>query len=164
MSMPDCTVLACIDALLLANAEALDDKNMQAWLETFSTATEASYVCNSAESVNAGRSIALMLDDCRARLEDRVSFVNRIWQGTYQDYQTRHMVQRMRYTALGAGRYAVKTNFIIAFTPVDTGTAELLSTGVYQDTVVTSDSGAVLLSRLVITDTSYLPHYIVYPL
>ena len=164
MSAVDAATLSLIDELQLRYIDALDSRDMKAWLETFSAVPEASYICTTAESMAAHRAVALILDDCHGRLEDRVTFVNKVWQGTYQEYQTRHLIQRTRCGLAAPRRFEVRTNFIVAFTPSDSGSADILSTGVYLDQVVLDDAGAKFLSRRAVTDTSVLPHYIVYPL
>ena len=164
MTRVDSQTLAALDALQLRYIDALDSQDMPGWLTTFSAQADASYLCTTAESFKAKLDVALILDDCRARLEDRVTFVDKIWSGTYQHYQTRHMVQRVRCTPLAPSRYEVKTNVIICFSSEDGGTAELLSTGVYLDQVAIEGEDAHFVSKQVITDTSVLPHYIVYPL
>ena len=164
MSGIDTAVLARIDELQLNYIDALDSRDMQAWLATFSEAPQASYVCTTAESVQDNLPVALILDDCRGRLEDRVTFVTKIWAGTYQEMSTRHVVQRIRCTTAGSGRYQVRSNFIIAFTPSDTGSAEILATGVYHDEVLVEGEAAWFLAKKAVTDTSILPHYIVFPL
>lgn len=164
MSGVDAGVLSQIDELQMQYIDALDRKDMAAWLGTFSETADAAYVCTTAESVAANRAVALIMDDCRGRLEDRVTFVTRIWRGTYQEYQTRHLVQRVRCTPAGPDQYEVKTNAVIAFTPSDTGTAKLLTSGVYLDQVIVGSTGVKFLSKTFITDTSVLSHYIVYPL
>lgn len=156
--------LARIDALQLAYADALDSRDMAAWLETFSQAPEASYLCTTAESMDSGLPVALIMDDRRTRLEDRVTFVEKVWKGTYQAYQTRHIVQRVRCVAAGAGIFQVKSNFIVGFSSDDGGVADLLTMGIYLDEIDLSQGEARFLSKKAITDTAVLPHYIVYPL
>ena len=67
-------VLEQIDSLQQAYVQALDSANMEDWLNCFSQ-QQASYVCISDENEKRGLPIALMLDDCRERIKDRVSFV-----------------------------------------------------------------------------------------
>lgn len=153
-----------IDALQLAYIDALDSHDMRAWLATFSKVPEASYLCTTGENVDAALPIAFIMDDCHARLEDRVTFVDKVWRGTYQFYQTRHMVQRVRCTRAGPNQFQVKTNFIVCFSSEENGIAELLTTGVYLDEIELNSKEALFRSKRAITDTSVLPHYIVYPL
>ncbi len=157
-------VLAQIDALQVSYIAALDAKKMHDWLSTFSADADASYICTTAENVEAGRPVALMLDDCRARLEDRVTFVTKIWAGTYPDYRTRHFIQRTACRQIDDGLFEVETNFSVAYTPVDTGRSELFATGVYLDRVRIDAAGARFRAKKVITDTTVVERYVVFPL
>jgi anthranilate 1,2-dioxygenase small subunit len=151
-----------IDELQVRYLDALDRKNMAAWAGTF--AEEAQYICTTAENEDAGLPLALMMDDCRGRIEDRVKFVEKVWAGTFQDYQTRHFVQRLACTAARAGLYSVRSNFAVAFTRSDTGESSILAAGVYDDLVDLSGGQALFQSKRVVVDSPVLPHYVVYPL
>jgi 3-phenylpropionate/cinnamic acid dioxygenase small subunit len=106
-----------------------------------------------------------MFDDCRERLEDRVTYVNEIWVGTFQDYRTRHFVQRIGHRQVDKNTAEVVSNFSVFMTPQDTGVTQVLAAGQYLDTVRLSDNGsAKLLSRRAELDTSVLPRYLVYPI
>jgi 3-phenylpropionate/cinnamic acid dioxygenase small subunit len=164
MSAPGAQVLATIDELQARYISALDGKNMEEWLATFSTRPDASYVLTTAENSDAKRPLALVLDDCRARLEDRVTFVTKVWRGTYQDYHTRHFVQRTGCNAVSDGEFEVRSNFSVMFTPDDTGRTELFTAGVYVDRVALADNQAVFRSKKVITDSALMARYLVYPL
>src|SRR5213082_3148549 len=93
---------------------ALDRHDLKAWLDCF--AEEASYICITRENSEAGLPVALMLDDTRARLKDRVKFINEVWSGTFEDYTTRHFVQRFSCTSREAGRLSVLSNFMVSYT------------------------------------------------
>jgi 3-phenylpropionate/cinnamic acid dioxygenase small subunit len=162
--MIESDVLARIDSLQLSYAGALDERDMDGWLATFADDPVAAHICTSIEAVKAGEVLAMMLDDCRARLEDRVTFITRIWAGTFQDYQTRHVLQRVSVRELGQSRYQVRTNFIVAYTPEETGQTALLASGYYDDTVIDGPDGARFLTKKAVMDASVLPHYLVYPL
>jgi anthranilate 1,2-dioxygenase small subunit len=162
--MIDHVILSVMDELQLRYTCSLDRRDMAAWLSTFADIPEASHICTSAESVKAGEALAMMLDDCRSRLEDRVTFITKVWAGTFQDYQTRHVVQRVSVEELGDGRYQVLTNFIVSYTPEETGQTALLASGYYDDTVVVGTEGAWFEAKKAVMDASVLPHYLVYPL
>jgi 3-phenylpropionate/cinnamic acid dioxygenase small subunit len=164
VSHPDDPALAQIDALQVRYIAALDARNMDGWLATFSSSAEASYICTTAESVEANLPLALILDDNHARLEDRVKFVTRIWVGTFADYRTRHFIQRTACRAVSAGVFDVETNFLVISTPSDTGRAQLFATGVYQDRVEMRSEGAVFISKKAVTDTAVVERFMVYPL
>ena len=158
------TVLGRVDELQARYISALADKRMDEWLACFSTEPDSSYVLTTAESADANWPLALILDDCRGRLEDRVAFVTRVWRGTYQDYRTRHFLQRTSCKPSEGGGVDVRTNFTVMFTPEDTGRTELFAAGVYVDRIVTTGEEFVFHSKRAVIDSSLMARYLVYPL
>jgi anthranilate 1,2-dioxygenase small subunit len=157
----DAGILARIDELQMKYLSALDRQDMQGWLDCF--AEEASYVCISRENHDAGLPVAMMLDDSRARLKDRVKFVNEVWSGTFEDYSTRHFVQRFECTQGDSGRFNVQSNFIVSYTN-RRGGSEILVTGVYDDAVDINGPAATFRAKKAIMDTVTTPRYLVYPI
>ena len=155
--------LAQIDELQLRYIRALDEKDMKAWLDTFSEKVQATYVCTTAESVEGKLPVAMMLDDSRGRLEDRVTFIAKIWAGTFQDYRTRHFVQRIHHERDGE-LWRVRSNYQLTCTPVGRDQRVETITGVYEDVVDCSGATAVFLSKKAIADVAVLPRYLVYPI
>ena len=151
-----------VGALQTAYIHALDNRDFHAWADTFVTDPDASYICISAENDQHGWPIALMLDDCRDRIEDRITFIEKIWVGTFQDYRTRHFVQPTRVEKRADGVIEAETNFSILYTPEDGRTAVQVA-GVYRDEIVLNGSGAKFKSKRAVYDTTILPRYIVYP-
>ena len=145
----------------MRNAWALDNKRLNDWVGCFSH--EGSYACISRENEDRGLPLCLMLDDCRERLLDRVKFIEEVWAGTFEDYSTRHFVQRMSVEPDGADRCRVESNFQVAFTTMS-GESAILAVGTYRDVVVAEREEAVLAERRVIVDTNVLSRYLVYPL
>lgn len=139
---------------------ALDRHDMNAWLECF--AEEASYTCITRENHDAGLPVAMMLDDTRARLKDRVKFINEVWSGTYEDYATRHFVQRFEYSQGQEGHFTVRSNFIVSYTN-RRGGSDILVTGIYEDNIDLKGAEARFKSKKAIMDTVTTPRYLVYP-
>lgn len=165
MSSSDIALEAALDRLFLADADALDSKDMKRWLSNYAEEEEASYYCRSAENTEHGLELGFMFDDRRARLEDRVTYVTEIWAGTFQDYRTRHFVQRLSHERIDEKTIAARSNFVVFMTPEDTGMTTVLAAGRYLDAVRFEDGGdAKLLARRAELDTSVLPRYLVYPL
>lgn len=162
--MADTDVPAAIDALQTRYIAALDDRNMEAWLATFSKDPDASYTCTTAESEQAGLPLALILDDTYARLQDRVTYVTQIWAGTFADYRTRHFTQRTAARPVSDNQYDVETNFMVACTPVETGRTELFMTGMYFDRVVVDSNDALFLAKKAVMDSSMVERFMAYPL
>ncbi len=154
-------VLQQIDALLINYIAALDGKDMQGWLDTF--ASDGSYICIANENEESGLPLALMMDDCHERLEDRVTYVTKVWAGTFEDYQTRHFVQRIACTPKGGDLYETVSNFTVFYTD-SAGNTGTLVCGRYVDQIVVGSGGAKLKSRRAVMDTNVAPRYIVYPL
>ena len=156
---------AALDRLLLADANALDSKDMPGWLANYAEEDGASYYCRAAENTEHNLELGFMFDDCRARLEDRVTYVTEIWAGTFQDYRTRHFVQRVSHCQVDASTAEAVSNFSVFMTPMDTGVTQVLAAGLYLDKVRLSENGgAKFLSRRAELDTSVLPRYLVYPI
>jgi anthranilate 1,2-dioxygenase small subunit len=157
----DPAVLSQVDALQMKYLAALDKHDLEGWLACF--ADEASYTCITRENSEAGLPVALMLDDCRARLQDRVKFVNEVWSGTFEDYTTRHFVQRFECLPAGAGSFKVLTNFMVSYTN-RRGASEILVTGVYEDEVGLGGNGVRFKAKRAVLDTVTTPRYLVYPI
>jgi 3-phenylpropionate/cinnamic acid dioxygenase small subunit len=157
----DPAVLAQVDALQMKYLAALDRHDLEAWLDCF--ADEASYTCITRENQDGGLPVALMLDDCRARLKDRVKFVNEVWSGTFEDYATRHFVQRFDCTPSSNGGVNVLSNFMVSYTN-RRGGSDILATGVYEDEVNLGASGARFKTKRAVLDTVTTPRYLVYPI
>lgn len=158
--MIDPAVLAQVDALQMQYLAALDRHDMKAWLACF--ADEGSYVCITRENHDAGLPVALMLDDCGARLRDRVKFIDEVWSGTFEDYATRHFVQRIECTP-SDGVVKVLTNFMVAYTN-RRGGSDILVTGVYEDAIDLGGNSARFRLKRAIMDTVTTPRYLVYPI
>jgi len=157
----DLVVLARVDELQMKYLAALDRHDMKAWLACF--AEEGSYTCISRENHDAGLPVAMMLDDTHARLRDRVKFIDEVWSGTYEDYATRHFVQRFECIPGNGGRVTVRSNFIVSYTN-RRGGSDILVTGVYEDDIDLSGTAARFKSKKAIMDTVTTPRYLVYPI
>ncbi len=153
--------LAAIDALQTAYVAALDKGDMAAWAATFA-ADQASHFCISSENDRRGFPLALMYDDCRGRIDDRVSFVTKVWVGTYEPYRTRHFIQRLGCEDVGANQYRVTSGFTIMMTP-EGGSTSVLTSGEYRDLIEIQGDRAVFRDRRTVYDADVLPRYIVFP-
>ncbi|HEV7342064.1 aromatic-ring-hydroxylating dioxygenase [Sphingopyxis sp. H038] len=154
-----------LDDLLVADADALDSKDMQRWLSNYVEEDDASYICLSRENEEQGLALGFMYDDCHARLLDRVTYITKIWAGTFQDYRTRHFVQRVAADRIDDNTWKARSNFSVFMTPEDSGVSEVLATGQYEDLVREGADGDLkLLSRRTLLDTTVLPRYLVYPI
>ncbi len=160
--MSDIELLNEIDSLQTKYVRALDKRDWASWLDCFDP-QDGSYICISRENVEQNMPIALMLDDCTARLRDRVTFITKVWTGTYEDYDTRHFIQRLEHTSSDSKLYTVQTNFLIAYTAAS-GASEVLAAGCYEDLIRLNPEGPKFISKRAILDTVSTPRYLVYPI
>lgn len=154
-------IISSIDELLQRYAKVLDRKDMQGWLATF--CNEGSYLCQSRENHTEGLPVGFMLDDCHERLRDRVKAVEDVWAGTAEDYQTRHLCQRLSCDANEQDGYHVVSNFVVFYT-TNRGDSQILATGEYIDHILVVDDVASIFSRKAILDQDVAPRYLVYPI
>lgn len=152
---------ADIDRLQTRYIRALDRRRLDEWLSCFAPAS--SYVCITRENVDQGLGLAIMLDDCRERLLDRVKFIEDVWAGTFEDYMTRHFVQRLSCERIRDDDYAVESNLLVSYTTAD-GRSDILVAGSYDDVVRIDARGATFVSKRAVLDTVATPRYLVYPI
>ena len=153
-------VLDRIDELQQRYTRALDTKDMQGWLACFGE--QGAYVCTTAENESQGLPIGIMRDDSRERLMDRVKFIEKVWAGTFEDYSTRHFVQRISHAEAGE-TITVETNFMVSYS-AEGGPSQMLATGIYRDEVELSADGALFRRKTAVIDSAVTPRYLVYPL
>ena len=162
-AMNEQNALSRIEELQNRYIRALDERDMRAWLDTFSLNAKATYICTNRESVEGNLPVAMMLDDSRARLEDRVTFITKVWAGSFQDYRMRHFVQRIEH-AKQDELWFVRSNFRVVTTPMGRSQRVENVVGVYEDVIDCTDRRAVFIKRTAIVDDSVLPRYLVYPI
>jgi 3-phenylpropionate/cinnamic acid dioxygenase small subunit len=160
LSVVKSDILNEIDALQIEYLRALDRRDWNGWLGCFDS--EGSYICISKENVEQSLPLALMMDDCYARLQDRVTFITEVWAGTFEDYSTKHFVQRLECTETGPRQYAVASNFMLLYT-ARSGKSELLAAGEYKDDVILGPDGPRFRNKQAVLDTVTVPRYLVYP-
>ncbi len=158
--MIDAATLARIDALQQRYARVLDARDMAGWAGCFGE--NASYICIPRENVEQDLPVALMMDDSLARIHDRVTYIAKVWVGTFEDYQTRHFVQRIDCARRGPGLVAVESNFMVAYTSAR-GRSEILVAGTYEDAIELGPGDATFRAKKAVLDTVTTPRYLVYP-
>lgn len=158
--MSDASIIAQLDTLQLNYVRALDRHDLQGWADCFGE--NGSYICLPRENEEQGLALAIMMDDSRARILDRVNYITKVWAGTFEDYTTRHFVQRLECRPAPSGLVTVESNFMVAYTTAR-GRSELLVAGVYHDEVELGGQGAVFKSKRAVLDTVTTPRYLVYP-
>lgn len=162
LSVVDLEILHHIDELQLRYIRALDERDMDAWTACF-TADSQGYRCISRENHEQELPVAMMLDDNPARIQDRAKFVQDVWKGTFEDYATRHFVQRLFCRNLGDGGFEVHSNVLVTYTTASGG-SDVLVAGSYRDEVVAHDGVYGFRRKDAILDTDVPARYLVYPI
>jgi 3-phenylpropionate/cinnamic acid dioxygenase small subunit len=156
----DSETLAHIDALQQRYARVLDARDMAGWAGCFSE--NGSYICIPRENVEQDLPVALMMDDTLARIHDRVTYIAKVWAGTFEDYQTRHFVQRIDCAPRGAGLVTVESNFMVTYT-TSRGRSEILVAGTYEDSIELISGEVKFRAKKAVLDNATTPRYLVYP-
>jgi anthranilate 1,2-dioxygenase small subunit len=156
----DPSLIAHVDTLQLKYVRALDRRNLPDWADCFGE--NGSYICLPRENEEQGLALAIMMDDSRERILDRVNYITKVWAGTFEDYTTRHFVQRLECSRALSGLVTAESNFMVAYTSAR-GRSEILVAGVYYDEVEIGARGAVFRSKRAVLDTVTTPRYLVYP-
>jgi 3-phenylpropionate/cinnamic acid dioxygenase small subunit len=155
------TILNAVDELQQACMHALDRRDMNAWLGCY--AEDGTYLCQSKENFDQDLPIGFMWDDRYGRLKDRVKAITEVWAGTAEEYQSRHLTQRLVCREAAGGLYEVISNFVVFYT-TNNGDSRVLATGEYLDQVRITDGRAQFVSRKAILDQVAVPRYLVYPI
>lgn len=158
--MQDRDILGEIDALQMNYVAALDRQDMTAWMNCFGQ--NGGYICTTRENEIDGLPVALMMDHTPERLRDRVKYVTEIWSGTYEDYLTRHFVQRLSCKEEPDRSYIISSNFMVTYTTAE-GRSEVLVSGEYVDHIERQGERVFFRSKKAILDTTTTPRYLVYP-
>ena len=160
--LTDAQVAEAIGRLLTAYVRVVDGGDLDRWPPLF--AREASYTVVPRENEARGLPLALVCDDTRARIEDRVTFIKEFWAGNYNRYWPRHVVSLPHVERVDEAEYAVEQNFAVYITEPGAIGSSLLVVGQYQDRIVFEDGAPRFRARRVLVDTAVLPRYFVYPL
>jgi 3-phenylpropionate/cinnamic acid dioxygenase small subunit len=150
-----------VRALLRRYTAVLDNTDLEAWAELFSS--DSSYIVTTAENEGDGLPLAFVYDDSKDRIFDRVVYVREVWAGHYNDYRQRHILSDAS-VAWVDDTAKVNVGFAIYIAEPTKSGSQLLATGEYVDTVVFEDGAAKFRAKRVILDTDVLPRYFVYPL
>jgi 3-phenylpropionate/cinnamic acid dioxygenase small subunit len=149
-----------IDDLYAAYTSIVDGRRWDQWPDLFTE--ECAYAVYSLDNVERGLPLAYMLDDCRARLLDRIKFITEVWAGTVEPYRTRHVTQHTQTKALDEDTYDVQANVLVTYTDMD-GVPGILASGYYEDRIRMAGDRAFFADKKVYLDG--MPgRYLIYPL
>ncbi len=156
--------------LLVRYVRIVDDpRRIEEWPGLF--AAQAEYLVITRENLERGLPIAVIRDDSRDRILDRLVIIREFWGASgraedrhYNAGWPRHVVGPAWAEPGDAGEMRVGANFMVwNTTPVD-GSPRLLALGEYRDVVAFDAGEPKLKSKTVILDAPVLQDVFVYPL
>ncbi len=168
-----------------------DPERVEEWPDLF--ADEAEHLVVTRENLERGLPVAVIRDDSKDRILDRVTVIQKFWGADrhYNDVRPRHLVGpvwvepvegeeavrhyndvRPRHLVGPVwvepveGEEAVRmvANFAVWTTATVDGTPRLIALGEYRDVVVFTPQGPRFRSKWVVLDTPVLQDVFVYPL
>ena len=145
--------------LIYECAMAVDDGDLKKWPDFF--AENGSYYVYPRDNYESGFPIALIMDDNKDKIKDRVTIIEKIW--TYNIQYQRHIISNIIVTESEDNKVQAYSNFVIHLTDRE-GNTNWKLVGKYLDTVVFEEESPKFEKRIAILDTFTLPNYFVYPL
>lgn len=160
---------AAVD-LLTRYVRVVDDpRRIEEWPELFTA--EGSYVVVTRENHERGLPVAIVRDDTKDRIHDRVTVIRQFWGAGgraedrhYNDAWPRHVVGPVWAEMAGDGTCRLGANLAVYLTSPLDGSSRLLCVGQYQDVIEFTGDGPRFRSKTVILDTPVLQDIFVYPL
>ena len=148
--------IALLDVLAL-NArygDALDRFDLATWEALFTPA--AVYRAQARENFDRGLPLAAIYLDGHGMMADRITGIEKTL--VFAPRRTRHIIGLPVLDGVHA-----RTPFIVVQT-VGTQPPEMLATGCYHDTLISTDQGVRLAARNAVYDNALIPNSLVYPL
>ncbi len=156
--------------LLARYVRVVDDPDrIEEWPDLF--ADQAEYRVVTRENLEAGLPVAVVCDDTKDRIVDRVTVIREFWGAGgrledrhYNQVRPRHVVGPVWTEPQEDGTVRVVANFVVWGTPTSDPAPRLLALGEYWDVVEFTARGPRFRSKWVVLDTPVLQDVFVYPL
>jgi 3-phenylpropionate/cinnamic acid dioxygenase small subunit len=156
--------------LLARYVRVVDDpRRIEEWPGLFTD--QAEYIVITRENHERGLPVAVIRDDTKERILDRVTIIREFWGAGgraedrhYNDVVPRHVVGPAWVEPAGTGEVLVGANFVVYQTVQVDSSPRLLAVGEYRDVVEFVGTTARFKSKIVILDTPVLQDVFVYPL
>ncbi len=152
-----------VEELQHAYVHCIDADRIEEWPEFFTD--PCLYEVTTRENIDQGLPIGVIYCDSRGMLQDRVVALRQA--NIYGPHRYRHMVSAVRVTGNEGNVVTAETNYAVYRTmldPVNYGSSELYSVGLYQDTIVIENGMARFREKRVLVDTARILSLLVTPL
>lgn len=138
-----------------------DTGRVEEWPNFFTE--DGAYYVYTRENYERGLPMAVVLDDNKGRILDRVRTIRDIWAGHYEEQIPRHTISVPHVSFIDEKHAETITNFTVTIMKTDQQVYTFV--GRYLDKIGLQDDGtAKFVEKKVILDNAVLPTYVVYPL
>ena len=152
-----------VEELQHAYVHCIDAGRLEEWPNFFTDPCR--YEVTTRENIDQGLPIGVIVCDSRGMLRDRIIALREA--NIYGPHSYRHMVSALRVTSTNDNVITAETNYVAYRTmldPLNYGSSELYSVGLYQDTVVIENGIARFREKKVLVDTARIQSLLVTPL
>jgi len=155
-----------IARLMARYAGSLDRKELEAWAAFFTD--DARYSVASSENAEAGFPLRLINDGSKSRIEDRVRYVRKFWEGNFNDYAPRHILSAPVLLDVEVSMARFEQPFALYATEPDVssnagGLSSLVCVGRYLGRVRNLGGELKLVELEAVLDTFAIARSLVYP-
>lgn len=157
--MVDFTTFQAVVELNAAYAAALDAQQWDAWPEFF--LDDCVYRIQPRENYDMGLPLATLSFESKGMLKDRIYGIT---ETIFHDpYYQRHVVGLPAIAHVEGDHIEAQANYAVFRTKPDE-VSTVFNVGRYIDTIVRTDAGLKLKSRLCVFDSEMIPNSIIYPI
>ena len=152
-----------VEELQNAYVHCIDDDRLEEWPDFFTD--PCLYEVTTRENLDQGLPVGVIYCDSKGMLRDRVVALREA--NIYGPHRYRHMVSAVRVTGVKENVVTAETNYAVYRTmldPVNYGSSELYSVGLYQDTITIGQGMARFREKRVLVDTARILSLLVTPL
>ena len=152
-----------VEELQHAYVHCIDADRLEEWPDFFTD--PCLYQVTTRENVDQGLPIAVIYCDSKGMLQDRIVALRQA--NIYGPHRYRHMVSAVQVTGVEGNLVRAQANYVVYRTlldPVNYGSSELFSVGVYLDTIVIDQGVVRFREKTVLVDTARILSLLVTPL
>ena len=152
-----------VEELQHAYVHCIDSGRLEEWPDFFTD--PCLYQVTTRENVEQGLPVAVIYCDSQGMLRDRIVALRQA--NIYGPHTYRHMVSAIRVTKSDSNVVTAESNYTVYRTrldPIDYGSSELYSVGMYRDTIVIEKGVARFREKTVLVDTARILSLLVTPL
>lgn len=155
----DVETYLAVTQLHAAYASAVDAKDWERWIDCFTD--DCVYRIQPRENFERGFPLATLSFTSKGMLKDRAYGIRETL--FHDPYYQRHVMSAPNILATSDGRIECEANYAVFRTKLSE-LSTVFNVGRYIDTIVRTDQGLKLASRICVYDSEMIPNSIIYPI